>query len=117
MLAHFTDDEMVARCGDLAKALSKSDLVNGSELYVINESQTSRMNLKNEAQVSWNLPKSDLRLVSPLHYIDEDGIRVDLNISVNKNSQVVEVNLWKYADQGILKFPDKGDLEVQREFG
>jgi|GEM_PF-5557134 hypothetical protein len=113
MLTQYSDIEIVILCINLVQALSKSDLVFGCEFQVVEGVSTTQKNFRNAVLVSWGLPKAHSVLASPLHYFDEDGERVDLNISKNDNSQVVEVELWKYADKEIIKFPSIRDLQIQ----
>lgn len=113
MLEKFTENEMVALCRELVMSLSGGELVNNEELMVPQGVGTSCRDFGNEIEVSWDVPRTDSRLVSALHYIDEDSIRVDVNISVNRWHQVIEVDLWKYADKKISTFPEKSGLEIQ----
>ena len=113
MLDQFTDREMVISCTTLIGILSKSDLVNGAELCICQRGRIARKNFNNEVRVSWDVERSKSHIVSLLHYYDEDGVRVDLNISVNAQSKVIEIEFWKYADNKIMKFPTVEDLEVQ----
>jgi len=113
MLTQYSDIEIVILCVKLVQALSKSDLVFGCELQVVEGVSTTQKNFRNAVLVSWGSPKAHSALASPLHYFDEDGERVDLNISKNGNSQVVEVELWKYADKEIIKFPSIRDIQIQ----
>lgn len=116
MLAQFTDFEIFNRFVSLIQGLSGSQLVGGAELRIMHEVQIRRQRRLNEDQLSWDLSKLGSHLVRPLHYIDKDGIRVDLNISVNERGEVVEANLWKYAYKDIIEFPSQEQLRVQETF-
>jgi hypothetical protein len=65
----------------------------------------------------YNVPLENIHILASFFYLDQDAIRVDLNVEVNERDEVKELSLIKYSgSEEIILLPSLDSVKIQAEF-
>lgn len=101
-----------------------ADLIDGNDmeietLHIAGDVDHDTYEFDNELGIRWNVIDQKGGLLAPMYYFDTDGVRVDVNIFVNIEGEVVEFGLVKYEFSPIKIAPSitivkKGGVIINR---